>query len=278
MRWWPWVVLVVCVVVGVGFPRWSAARDAGDYPVSASDLAHARAVLDQLGVERPRRVPGYERARFGPAWADVDANGCDTRNDILARDLTNIDTKDGCVVLRGTLHDPYTGRHIEFVRGPGSADVQIDHVVALADAWAKGADRWDSTRRLAFANDPANLLAVSGPANQEKGSSDAAGWLPQRSYRCVYVLLQVRVKDAYGLSVTPQEKSAVSRALKGCHTAPAPADAAPSPASSPGTPQGHLRRRHRGSAGRGCTCTVSCECHGSAKTPKAPPRPARLAR
>lgn len=218
MRRWPWVVLVVCVAVGFGVPRWAAVRTAAQYPVSAADLADGRAALATLDVAAAGPLEGYDRTQFGQAWADVDSNGCDTRNDVLARDLTDTTTDDGCHVLSGTLDDPYTGQHVAFVRGPRSADVQVDHVVALADAWRKGADRWDPARRLAFANDPANLRAVSGKANQDKGASDAAAWLPQPGYRCVYVLLQVRVKAAYGLSVTPAEKAAMSRALDGCRT------------------------------------------------------------
>lgn len=224
-RWWPWVVLVVCVVVGFGVPRWVAVRTAGQYPVSAADLADGRTALAALAVTGSTGNPPdrYDRTEFGSAWADTDHNGCDTRNDVLVRDLTDTET-DGCQVLRGTLEDPYTGQQVAFERGPASGDVQIDHVVALADAWGKGADRWDPARRLAFANDPANLLAVTAQANREKGASDAASWLPRPGYQCVYVLVQVRVKAAYGLSVSPAEKAAVARALDGCRTA-APTEA-----------------------------------------------------
>ncbi len=218
------MVLVVCVVVGFGVPRWVAVRTAAQYPVSVVDLADGRAALAALDLTAPaldgpagHSASTYDRAQFGPAWADTDHNGCDTRNDVLVRDLTGTET-DGCQVLRGTLDDPYTGRHVAFERGPRSGDVQIDHVVALADAWSTGADRWEPSRRLAFANDPANLMAVTAKANRDKGASDAAAWLPRPGYQCVYVLVQVRVKAAYGLSVTAAEKAAMSRALDGCRT------------------------------------------------------------
>ncbi len=222
-------MLVVCVAVGFGAPRWVAVRTAAQYPVSVADLADGRAALAALEVTGAHHtsaaspVGGYDRALFGSAWVDTDHNGCDTRNDVLARDLADTET-DGCQVLRGTLDDPYSGRNVAFERGPRSSDVQIDHVVALADAWRKGADRWDPARRLAFANDPANLLAVAAQANQDKGASDAAAWLPRPGYQCVYVLVQVRVKAAYGLAVAPAEKTAMSRALGDCRTA-APAAA-----------------------------------------------------
>jgi hypothetical protein len=164
---------------------------------------------------------GYDRARFGPAWADVDRNGCDTRNDVLRRDLTRYTLKagtHGCLVLKGTLHDPYTGRTIAFVRGQTtSIAVQIDHVVALSDAWQKGAQGWTTAKRTAFANDSLNLLAVDGPTNGSKGDGDAATWLPPvKSYRCAYVARQVAVKRSYGLWMTRAEKDAVARVLSAC--------------------------------------------------------------
>ena len=225
MSWPPvagWVLLlVVCLTVGLGTPWWTTARAAARYPVSAADLAAAHAGLAALPVRPPDPDDDYVREKFGQAWADVDGNGCDTRNDVLARDLRDArrdpDPAATCAVLRGTLDDPYTGEVVPFARGPDSADVQIDHIVALADAWRTGARGWSAQRRLAFANDPANLLAVSGPANQDKGAADAAGWLPpQRGYRCVYVMRQVRIKVAYGLWVTPDERAAMDAQLAGC--------------------------------------------------------------
>ena len=127
-------------------------------------------------------VPDYDRQAFGQRWADTDHNGCDTRNDILARDLARPTFKPGtrdCVVLTGTLAEPYTGTTIQFQRGDkSSALVQIDHVVALADAWRSGAWQWDAQRRQEFANDPENLLAVDGAANEDKSASSADQWLP----------------------------------------------------------------------------------------------------
>lgn len=222
MRRWPWVVvLVVVVVLGAGVPAWWQARSSAEHPVSADDLALGRSQLAGLAVKGRAPMTGYEREQFGEAWADVDGNGCDTRNDVLARDLTDtVLDEDGCTVLSGTLDDPYSEAVIAFARGPDSAAVQIDHVVALADAWQKGAAQWDDERRLAFANDPANLLAVDGPLNQEKGAGDAATWLPPDSgYRCAYALRQVRVKAAYGLWVTQAEHDALARWIGRCVTA-----------------------------------------------------------
>ena len=210
------VLLVACLVVGLGGPWWARTRALAQFPVAADDLAAARSALSALPVRDAASAETYDRSQFGQAWADEDRNGCDTRNDILARDLTGTVVED-CVVLRGTLDDPYTGTRIAFARGAGSADVQIDHVVALADAWQTGASEWTAARRRSFANDPANLLAVDGGANQDKGASDASAWLPpQVGYRCVYALRQVRVKAAYGLWVTPDERAALGRELGRC--------------------------------------------------------------
>ena len=164
---------------------------------------------------------GYTRDQFGPAWSDTDHNGCDTRNDVLRRDLTAYTLKagtHGCVVLRGTLHDPYTGDTLAFVRGVAtSSRVQVDHVVALSDAWQKGAQHLPAARRTALANDPLNLLAVGGSVNQGKSDGDAATWLPpQRSFRCAYVARQVAVKQRYALWVTAAERDAVRRVLTAC--------------------------------------------------------------
>ena len=124
----------------------------------------------------------------------------------------------GCLVLSGRLDDPYTGQSIAFVRGEStSANVQIDHVVALSDAWQKGAQQWTTSTRTRFANDPLNLLAVDGPTNQGKSDGDAATWLPPRaSYRCAYVARQTAVKARYRLWVTAAERDAVRRVLTSC--------------------------------------------------------------
>lgn len=189
-------------------------------PADASvDVEEARALLDELEVKGRAPKAGYDRDLFGPAWADTDRNGCDTRNDVLRRDLTSVTLKPGtndCVVLSGALQDPYTGQAISFERGQDtSSAVQIDHVVALADAWQKGAQQWDAETREQFANDPTNLRAVDGPTNQQKGAGDAATWLPPaKGYRCEYVTAQVTVKSAYGLWVTPAERDAIARVLQ----------------------------------------------------------------
>ncbi len=188
---------------------------------AAPQSALATALLLQVKGRAPKT--GYSRDQFGPAWQDTDGNGCDQRNDVLARDLTAITLEAGsCEVLTGTLADPYSGTTIAFVRGvETSSAVQIDHVVALSDAWQKGAQQWDAATRVKFANDLVNLLAVDGPLNVQKGDGDAATWLPpQRGYRCVYVLRQVRVKAAYGLWVTAAERDAMGRELNRCVVAP----------------------------------------------------------
>jgi len=178
-------------------------------------------VIAQMAVKGRAPKTGYTREQFGTAWKDVDHNGCDTRHDILNRDLRSIiykvSAKD-CVVLSGVLLDPYSGQSIDFLRGVAtSSEVQIDHVVALSNAWQTGAFKLTMEVRTAFANDPLNLLAVKGSLNSQKGDGDAATWLPpKKSYRCVYVARQVAVKYKYGLWLTAPEKAAILKLLQVC--------------------------------------------------------------
>lgn len=201
--------------------RRTAAPDRAPATLAASPPMQALLTLMVKG-----RAPktGYTRDQFGHGWLDPDRNGCDTRNDMLRRDLTEVVLKPGthgCVVLSGTLADPYLGQPISFVKGNTTSTlVQIDHVVALSDAWQKGAQQWDQETRQRFANDPANLLAVSGSANQAKGDGDAATWLPKnKAFRCSYVSRQVAVKASYRLWVTEPERAAMARVLSTCPSA-----------------------------------------------------------
>ncbi|PPK91957.1 excalibur calcium-binding domain-containing protein [Kineococcus xinjiangensis] len=211
-------------------------------PAPAAAPGTAREVLDTLAVKGRAPKTGYDRDRFGPAWQDTDGNGCDTRNDILRRDLVDEVAKPGtrgCVVAAGTLQDPYAPRAIAFTRGEGTSDdVQIDHVVALSDAWQKGAQQLSEQERVAFANDPLNLLAVDGPLNQAKGDSDAATWLPpNRAYRCAYVARQVAVKAKHRLWITTAERDAMAGVLDTCPTEPVPTDTTvPGPAPEGAVP------------------------------------------
>ncbi|MBE7161897.1 MAG: DUF1524 domain-containing protein, partial [Williamsia herbipolensis] len=195
-------------------------------PADSGAASAALATLETLPVKGRAPKTGYSRTQFGQAWSDdVDVafghNGCDTRNDILRRDLTGVVARPGtrdCVVLSGTLADPYTGRSIPFTRGERTSEaVQIDHVVALSDAWQKGAQQLSADERRDFANDPRNLQATDGPTNQQKGDGDAATWLPpNRTFRCTYVERQITVKSVYRLWVTSAEKDAMTRVLMSC--------------------------------------------------------------
>lgn len=186
-------------------------------PAKASNKATA--VLETLQVKGRAPKTGYDRTgAFGRAWLDTDRNGCRTRDDILTRDLRNTTREGRCKVISGVLNDPYSGRIINFERGPRTSQaVQIDHVVALSDAWQKGAQNLSQRERVLLANDPLNLLAVSGPLNQQKSDHDAASWLPpNKAYRCPMVARQIAVKSRYGLWVSPPEKDAMKRVLKTC--------------------------------------------------------------
>ncbi|MFF7330794.1 HNH endonuclease family protein [Streptomyces sp. NPDC090306] len=177
----------------------------------------AMSAADALTVKGRAPKTGYDRDRFGTAWADTDSNSCDTRDDILKRDLKDVKFTDGkCKVSSGELDpDPYTGKDVNYTRG--NSDVDIDHLVALSDAWQKGAQKWDASKRIALANDPLNLLAVDAGTNRGKGDGDTATWVPpNKEYRCTYVAGQVAVKKKYGLWVTSAEKAAMKKVLATC--------------------------------------------------------------
>ena len=177
----------------------------------------ALAAAEALPVKGRAPKTGYSRDAFGSAWADTDSNGCNTRDDILQRDLKDVKLTGGdCKVSYGVLEsDPYSGKNVTYRRGKSLVD--IDHVVALSDAWQKGAKYWEAGKRIALANDPLNLLAVDSSTNRSKGDGDAATWLPPNSsYRCTYVAAQVAVKKKYGLWVSDAEKAAMEKVLKGC--------------------------------------------------------------
>lgn len=227
---WPATLALVtgCAVpsgsgqVSHGTPEPAPSSSAASSPAPGS-RGTAERQLARLEVKGRAPLTGYDRDRFGSAWLDTDRNGCDTRNDMLTRDLTrrvyDPDTR-GCVVLSGSLDDPYTGNRISFTKGDGNL-VDIDHVVAMGNAWATGAFRWEIRKRAAFANDPMNLLAVDASANRQKGDGDAATWLPSnKRLRCDYVARQIGVKAKYDLWVTPAEKDAMSRVLGSCPNHP----------------------------------------------------------
>lgn len=230
------VLFVLVVVVLVGWlhtsGRWPFTPDAGPppavgisppglgQPVAVVGPGTALALLETLVVKGKAPRSDYQRSAFGEAWLDADANGCDTRNDILRRDMQGLTFTDGslCLVASGTLQEPYTGHGVSFQRGKDSSGaVQIDHVVALGNTWQTGAAALTPIQRQSLANDPLNLLAVDGQANQDKSDGDAATWLPpSKKFRCHYVARQISVKAAYQLWVTPAEKSAMQRVLGLC--------------------------------------------------------------
>ncbi|MFK5645116.1 cell wall-binding repeat-containing protein [Ornithinimicrobium sp. LYQ121] len=182
------------------------------------------AVLEDIPVKGRAPLTGYDRAEFGPDWTDaVDVqggrNGCDTRNDVLRRDLDNLVVRagtNGCVAETGWLDEPFSGDTLWFERGVTSQSIHIDHLVPLSDAWQKGAQQITFTDRKNFANDPLNLWAVDGGLNSSKGDGDAATWLPpNRAIRCDYVAYQVAVKAKYDLWVTQAEKDAITTIVNG---------------------------------------------------------------
>lgn len=192
--------------------------------VDAQDRT-AEELLDHLQTGERDFSAEYQREYFGDGWLDLDGDGCSTRNEILARDLHNVTYRSGtddCVVDSGVLEDLYTGQTLTFQRGEDtSSEVQIDHVVALSDAWQKGAQELSEDQRHRFANDPLNLEAVSGPVNTAKSNSDASEWLPpDPESHCEYAGRQISVKAKYELWVTAEERQALENILQTCPDQP----------------------------------------------------------
>jgi hypothetical protein len=211
--------LIVCMLLLAAAATFAqSAIDPPSKPLASQQswVQTARKSLATLAVKGRAPKTGYSRAQFGDGWAS--AGGCNTRDDILRRDLKDITAPDGCKVISGTLNDPYTGKTIQFTRGEStSSAVQIDHVVALSNAWQTGAFQLPYETRLQLANDPLELLAVDGPANENKSDADAATWLPpNKSFRCQYAARQISVKQKYRLWVTQAEHDALNRILSSC--------------------------------------------------------------
>lgn len=179
----------------------------------------ATEVLEFLEVKGRAPKTGYSREEFYNGWPSVD--GCSLRQRILKREFGDTAVLDGCNVIAGEFDEPYTGEHMKFSSREEVSKLQIDHVVALSDAWQKGAQYMDKSVRYEIATDPLNLLAVDGSANMQKSDGDAATWLPSnKKFRCQYVARQVSVKYKYSLWVTSAEKEAISRVLQNCPNEP----------------------------------------------------------
>jgi hypothetical protein len=184
-------------------------------PRLAQPTGDAATVLATLPVKGRAPRTGYDRDQFGESWSDIDRNGCDQRNDVLARDLDGVEKRGRCVVVGGRLHDPYTGKDISFSKSR-AAEVQIDHIYPLGLAWRMGADGWDADRRERFANDTGNLLAVWGRPNQQKSDSGPGEWKPQKSYQCAYAIKFIAVAAEYDLPVTRADHTALKDFLTLC--------------------------------------------------------------
>jgi hypothetical protein len=205
------------------FPTATPVPSASPQPTQTAPESFGAQLI--AGLETlPPAAPGagdYIRAAFGQGWLDPDRNGCDARNDVLARDLQDVRFRSGtndCVVVAGVLDDPYTSTTIDFVKGEFTSElVQIDHVVPLALAWRSGAFDWDQEQRELFANDPDNLLAVDGTANQEKSDLGPSEWLPANvSYRCEYAQRFTAVLLRYRLAVSGPDLRSLTNLLDRC--------------------------------------------------------------
>ena len=216
-------VLVAAQVVSVARTDAPTGSGAPTVAAGADVLAGVQVVSDRM------RGNDYRRSAFGQAWDDQTAapggrNGCDTRNDILRRDLvdttTVATTRCPQAVGTGTLRDPYTNATVSFVRGNRvGASVQIDHIVPLAYAWDMGARDWTDAMRSRFANDPANLIAVAGQVNQDKGDQPPGAWMPPNdAFWCQYAVQFIEVLRGYRLAVDEGSAQRLRRAATSCPT------------------------------------------------------------
>lgn len=210
------LIITVAIVLPIFASRLAASKPVTDNAKEREIATKAMEKLSLLEVKGRAPKTGYARTQFGDGWANY--FGCNMRDVILGRDMKHIKLSANCNVMSGELDDPYTATVIAFQRGATTSDaVQIDHVVALSNAWQTGAQLLPFSRRIAFANDPLNLLAVQGKANQDKLDADAATWLPpNEAFRCQYVARQVEVKAKYDLWLTPSEKAAIGKILRNC--------------------------------------------------------------
>ncbi|MFB6889001.1 HNH endonuclease family protein [Kitasatospora sp. NPDC056327] len=184
---------------------------------SPEEQQAGRALITKVATAATGSKEGYDRNEFGPAWTDnVDGvpgghNNCDTRNDLLARDGSAVERKDGstCVVTSMTIHDPYTGRTVQWSKQQASK-IQIDHVMPLSYDWQMGASQWDKPKRVQIANDPLNLIPADGSQNASKGDSGPSAWLPAApEIRCAYAVRFAQVSLKYQLPVTEADKKAM---------------------------------------------------------------------
>lgn len=216
------LALLVAVLVSVGRYAGRDTASVESTQTPAAEAADAREALEQLSaITIQGRAPktGYSRDLFGKGWGTL--RGCDLRNVVLARDMTDVVFREGtrnCVVERGTLHDQYTGRTVQFVKGNKTSSlVQVDHRVPAFWSWQHGAQGWSADQMRSFFNDPANLVAVEGSVNQSKGASGPGSWLPpSKINRCAYVAGFIHIVWKYQLTMNPGDYRAAEAVLRRC--------------------------------------------------------------
>ena len=221
----PLLVALVWVLAACSGRSDDATRDLIT-PTRIGTPTEAARLLVDLPVEpRARPRTPYSRSAFGQSWVDTDGNGCNQRDDVLLRDAVpgtvRLARQGGCDhdVIAGDWVDPYTGKALSFddLKDPAQAQgIQIDHVVPLSEAWSSGADSWRFDRRLAFANDLSELLAVDGPTNARKSDGDPAAWRPPKRGQCTYAIRWIEIKHGWDLAVDVSEVRALEQMLGYC--------------------------------------------------------------
>ncbi|MQA98321.1 MAG: DUF1524 domain-containing protein [Streptosporangiales bacterium] len=206
------VIVLLATVFAVGLVTVPAAAPAYATPPNIPSASTAAARLAELRVATESHHDSYDRDLF-PHWITI-SGSCNTRETVLKRDGTSVVTDSACAAVSGRWFSPYDG-----ATWTAASDVDIDHVVPLAEAWQSGAWAWSTARREDYANDLGGpeLWAVTDNVNQSKGDQDPATWQPPRTaFRCTYARAWIQVKWFYSLSVNSTEKSALNSMLGTC--------------------------------------------------------------
>jgi Protein of unknown function (DUF1524) len=206
-----WASVVVTVVIAFGAVL-SAASESGG--ASSTYSARLRTAIAALKVASENHS-GYDRSKF-PHWVDADHDGCDTREEVLlAEAIVKPHKGAGCTLTGGRWYSYYDNKYWS-----DTNRIDIDHVVALAEAWESGARTWTTDRRKAYAkdlDDRRTLVGVTDTVNAAKSADDPANWLPPvASMRCRYVRNWVAIKIRWWLTVNNAEKNALTWIASGC--------------------------------------------------------------
>ncbi len=203
---------------GVGVSLSDSLRDTPEnYTVTEQDLGVLEEKVSSLKVRRNEKsIPEYSRDSLPTDWKDLDGNGCNTREDILKKYTSEYTGRfDGCKIKSGKFYDYYNGKFLRYDKSVDTGGgIQIDHIVAIGNAWISGGYKWGKDEWISYINDEEVLIPTSSKTNREKSDKDITEWKPaNNSYLCTYAEKQVEIKDKYKLTVTEKEKAELKSIL-----------------------------------------------------------------